>query len=216
MTKTGLLLAVLLGTTTIGAPRVAHAEEETSALRETASGATLATDAAAIALFAYARANQPLPLARSVLTGTPTEIVGGPYRGAHAGAEALWLAPSPLFHLLAQDGAGPVAASAALRLVPYVAVQLFEPVGGFVGFFDQHRDAAARNCGSLVFACDHSAAGARLGADIGFFTGAVAAVVGDQLMLWHAPRPTHTASASVVPTLRLDRDTQAVGMAASF
>jgi hypothetical protein len=178
---------------------------------------TIVTDVAAIGLFTYARIERGLPLARSVLAGPPQETIGWPYDASYAGGLAAWMMPAPDLDLWQRRPMRAVA-SFLLRLTPFVAVQVAEPIGGVAGAFFP----SGRSCGGLVVkpTCDTATVeGARLGADIGFFGAAGVAMLAGHFIFPRSARPTSASTPrawQLAPQLALDPKAPGAGIGGTF
>jgi hypothetical protein len=185
-------------------------------------------DASGAALIIYARTNSSGPLYESALyRGGRQDPIGSEFTTTSgAVGTTLYLSGGPMLHLANGQPLNAAASLGARVVIPMLMVQLFEPVGGTVGFFVRDSHGQAAHCSGESLCIDfeegsHADQGSHVGADLALFGGAFAAMTIDQIALSHETgskpaKVAHRSAVELAPDVRVSRDLAFAGVGGRF
>jgi hypothetical protein len=185
-------------------------------------------DAGGAALMIYARTNSRGPLYESVFyrNGRKDPICSEFATTSGAIGSTLYLSGGPMLHLANGEPLNAAVSLGARVLVPMLMVQIFEPVGGTIGFFVRDSHGQPAHCADPAWCFDfeegsHADQGSHVGADLAFFGGAFAAIAVDQFALSRESiskpaKPAHRSAVEFAPDVRVSKDLAFAGVGGRF
>jgi hypothetical protein len=188
-----------------------------------------AADAGGVALLVYARTTSTTPLAESWFYDHGQHYPVGSEFSTSAGAigSGLYLVGGPAAHLANVQPLNAAVSLGVRIFIPILVVQFTEPLGGTIGFFVRDSHGQPAHCTSSESLCidfeegSHADQGSRIGADLGFFGGAIGAIAVDQILLSREPidahmKAKHRDAIDISPDVRLSKDLAFAGVGGRF